>query len=135
MYWYEQALVNLAGLSRTKALRRIDSVTALLSGTSSPEGPSGPVGELKKFEGHTDEVKGVALSADGRYGVSGGVDQTVRVWDLAGGKEDKLLRGHSKQVWSVAFHPNNRQVFSASWDATARLWDIKTGNELRRFTH
>jgi hypothetical protein len=135
MYWYEQAAGGLAGLNRTKALRRIDKVSANLSGSTSPESPSGPVGELKKFEGHTDEVKGVALSSDGRYGVSGGVDKTVRVWDLASGKEERLLRGHNKQVWAVAFHPNNRQVFSVSWDATARLWDVKSANEIRRYTH
>jgi hypothetical protein len=135
MYWYEQAVANLAGLNRTKALKRIDQVSARLNGSGAPDHLSGPVGELKRFDGHTDEVKGVALSADGRYAVSGGVDQTVRVWDLASGKESKLLRGHSKQVWAVAFHPNNREVISVSWDATARLWDIKTGNEMRRFTH
>jgi len=135
MYWYEQALTNLSGLNRTKALKRIDWVSSKLSGSNTPDGPSGPVGELKKFEGHTDEVKGVALSADGRYAVSGGVDMTVRVWDLAGGKEEKLLRGHTKQIWAVAFHPNNRQVFSVSWDATARMWDIKSGNEAHRYNH
>ncbi len=62
MFWYEQAMVQLTGLSRTKALKRIDKVSALVSGSSMAEGPAGPVGELKKFEGHTDEVKGVALS-------------------------------------------------------------------------
>ena len=135
MYWYEQAVGGLMGLNRTKALKRIEVVSARLSGTSIGDGPSGPVGELKKLEGHTDEIKGVALSSDGRYAVSGGVDQTVRVWDLTTGKEEKLLRGHTKQVWGVAFHPNNRQVFSVSWDATARMWDFKNGNEARRFTH
>jgi WD40 repeat protein len=134
MHWYEKALVNLAGLNRTKALKRIDLIAARLAGVTT-ESPSGPVGELKKFEGHTDEVKSVALSGDGRYAVSGGIDQTVRVWDLATGKEYKVLRGHTKQVWSVAFHPNGRQVFSASWDASARLWDITTGADVKRFNH
>src|SRR5205807_8569903 len=96
---------------------------------------SGPVGELKKFDGHTDEVKCVGLSSDGRYAVSGSHDQTVRIWDLASGKEEKVLRGHTKQVWGVAFLPNNRQVLSVSWDASARLWDIKNGNEVRRYSH
>jgi len=134
MHWYEQALGGLSGLSRTKALKRIDVVAAQSSGVA-PDLPAGPVGELRKFEGHTDEVKSVALSADGRFAVSGGIDQTLRIWDIAAGKEDKAIRGHSKQIWDVLFHPNGRQVFSASWDATARLWDIKTGNEIKRFSH
>lgn len=134
MHWYEQAVGSLTGLSRTKALKRIDLVAGRLSGVA-VEAPAGPVGELKKFDGHQDTVKSVALSADGQWGASASVDQSVRIWNLATGKEEKLLRGHSKEVWAVAFHPNNRQVFSASWDATARLWDIKTGEEKKRYTH
>jgi len=134
MFWYEQAVLNLTGLHRTKAQRRIDQVAARLTG-SPVDFPPGPVGEIKKFEGHTEEVKSVSMSYDGRYAVSGSIDQTVRVWDLISGKEEKTLRGHTKQIWGVAFHPNSRQVFSASWDATARLWDFKTGQELKRFTH
>lgn len=133
-HWYEKAVLNLSGLNRTKALRRIDQVTARLTG-STTEGPAGPVGEIRKLEGHAEEVKGVALSPDGRFAVSGSVDQTVRVWDLGTGKEEQLIKGHTKQVWGVGFHPNNRQVFSASWDTTARLWDVRTGNEVRRYTH
>lgn len=133
MHWYEQALGNLSGLSRTKALKRIDIVAAKLSGAD-PDVPTGPIGELKKFDGHQDTVKGVALSADGRWAVSGSVDQSVRIWNLVTGKEEKTLRGHSKEVWGVAFHPNNRQVFSASWDATVRLWDI-AGEEKKRYNH
>jgi hypothetical protein len=134
MHWYEQALGGLAGLNRTKALKRIELTSARVVGAA-PDLPTGPVGELKKLEGHTDEVKSVALSLDGRYAVSGGLDQTVRIWDLTTGKEHKALKGHSKQIWAVAFHPNGRQVFSAGWDATCRLWDMNTGNEIKRFNH
>jgi WD40 repeat protein len=38
--------------------------------------------ELHCFKGHTASVTSVALSADGRFAVSGGLDQTVRVWEL-----------------------------------------------------
>jgi len=131
--WYEKAVVNLAGLNRTKALRRLEQINARLEGTNT--GTQGPIGELKKFEGHTDEIKSVAISADGRYAASGGLDQTVRIWNLTTGKEEQVLRGHTGQVWSVAFHPNTRQVLSGSWDGTVRLWDIKTGMESKRITN
>jgi WD40 repeat protein len=135
LHWYEQAIGGLAGLNRTKASRRIEVVSARLAGAAVTQPPIGPVGELKKLEGHADEVKSVAFSLDGRYAVSGSVDQTARIWDLTTYKEDKVLRGHSKQIWAVAFHPTGRSVFTASWDATARQWDTKSGNEVRRFSH
>lgn len=135
MHWYEKALSNLAGLNRTKALKRIDIVSARLAGVPATGGPVGPVGEIKKFDGHTQDVKNVAISHDNRYGASVGVDQTIRIWDLTSGKEDKAIRGHSKEVWGVAFHPSLRQVLSASWDGTVRVWDLIDGKELRRFTH
>lgn len=133
--WYEKALGGLAGLNRLKAQRRIDSVQDQISGAAAVQPVAGPAGEFKKLEGHSDEVKGVALSSDGRYAASASRDQTVRVWDLTTGKEAYILRGHTKEVWAVAFHPNNRYVVSASWDTTARMWDFKTGNEVKRWTH
>ena len=138
MFWYDRAMPSLSGLNRTKAQKRIDLVQDQLTGAvATPVAIAGPVGEFKKFEGHTEEIKGVALSFDGRYVASCGRDQTVRVYDLNGKetKEAHLIRGHTKEVWSVAFHPNNRNLFSASWDTTARLWDFKTGNEVKRWNH
>jgi WD40 repeat protein len=133
-YWYEKAVFNLSGLNRTKAQRRIEQVTSRLEG-SVQGGPTGPVAELRKLEGHGMEVKCVAFSPDGRLAVSGGLDQTARIWDLASGKALKVLEGHTMQIWGIAFHPNNHQVFTASWDATVRLWDIHSGNEVRRYAH
>ncbi len=132
--WYERALPQLAGLNRVKASKRIDRLAAARS-ASANEPSETPVGVLKKLTGHTDEIKAVALSPDGRFAISGGLDQTARVWDLIAGKEAKILRGHDKQIWSVAFHPNGRWAFTGSWDGTARLWDASTGQEIRRFTH
>jgi serine/threonine protein kinase len=40
--------------------------------------------ELLRLEGHTASVTSVALSGDGRLALSGSLDQTVRLWELAG---------------------------------------------------
>ena len=34
------------------------------------------------LQGHTDFVRSLAISSDNKYVVSGGVDHTVRIWNL-----------------------------------------------------
>ncbi len=36
------------------------------------------------FVGHTGEIKAVAVSPDGRWALSGAVDQTLKLWSLTG---------------------------------------------------
>jgi WD40 repeat protein len=51
-------------------------------------------------------------------------DQTLKLWDVATGKELRTFTGHSKQVLSVAFSPDGRTALSSSYDATLKLWDL-----------
>ncbi len=81
---------------------------------------------LRVLEGHSDGVNAVALSADGRIAVSGSVDKTVRVWDLATG-QSRALEGHSNLVNAVALTADGRTAVSGSGDTTVRVWDLATG--------
>ena len=42
--------------------------------------------EFCTLKGHTDSVRGVALSGDGRRAVSASDDHTLRVWDVETGE-------------------------------------------------
>ncbi len=86
--------------------------------------------ELRKFEGHTGVVFGLAFAADGRRLVSGGWDHTARLWDVATGKELRKLEGHAAEVGDVAFSSDGRRVLTGSNDQTLRLWDLESGREL-----
>jgi WD40 repeat protein len=52
-------------------------------------------------------------------------DHTVRLWDVATGKEIRRLKGHRQQVHTMAFAGGT--VAAASQDIdSVRLWDVKT---------
>ena len=75
----------------------------------------------------------VAISNDCRYLVSGSWDKTVRLWELATGKEIKQFLGHTHWVKSVAISKDSRYLVSSSCDDTIRLWYLATGKEIKQF--
>jgi WD40 repeat protein/tRNA A-37 threonylcarbamoyl transferase component Bud32 len=95
------------------------------------KGPA--VGEIRRFEGHTEHVWTVAFHPDGGRALSGGWDKTIRLWNLDTGKELRRFEGHTGGINSVVFSPDGRHALSGSGDKTLRLWDVETGKELRRF--
>jgi WD40 repeat protein len=80
--------------------------------------------EVRRFAEHTDSVWSVAVTANGKYVISGSGDKTVRVWELATGKEVRSFTGHEASVWSVAVTANGKYVISGGEDNTVRVWYI-----------
>jgi WD40 repeat protein len=81
--------------------------------------------EVRQFQGHTDNVRCVAFSRDGKFLLSGGNDRTVRLWDVATGRLLKTFEGHTGAVRSVAFSADGRFGVSASDDRTAKIWKLE----------
>ncbi|HOX42732.1 MAG TPA: protein kinase [Myxococcota bacterium] len=86
-----------------------------------------PAGAL---EGHTDEVREIAFSPDGRRLASASVDHSLRVWDLAPGGGARVLGQHADRAYSVDWSPDGRLLASAGADAVVRVWDVDAGREL-----
>lgn len=78
---------------------------------------------------HEDGVSAVAFSRDGTQVASGGLDQTVRIWDRVTGKEIHRLH-HPEMLRAVAFAPGGAILASATLSNTVHLWDAATGNQL-----
>src|SRR5204862_14836 len=55
---------------------------------------------------------------------------TVRLWEVATGRERHRLEGHRGVVLAVALSPDGKTLASASKDI--RLWDVAGGRLLRR---
>jgi WD40 repeat protein len=86
-------------------------------------------------------VRRLAVAPDGRTALAAVDDHTVRVLDLATGKELRRFEGHRAMVQGVSFSSDGRLALSTSGtvDAkaeqanTMRLWEVATGKERRRF--
>ena len=61
---------------------------------------------------------------------SGSIDTSVRVWDVASGRQRRVLTGHTGGVDSVRFSPDGETLVSGSVDTTVRLWNVASGEEL-----
>ncbi|BBH40875.1 serine/threonine protein kinase [Microcystis viridis NIES-102] len=88
----------------------------------------------KTLTGHSDTVSSLVYSPDGRYLASGSNDKTIKIWEVATGKELRTLTGHSDSVESVVYSPDGRYLASGSNDKTIKIWEVATGKELRTLT-
>jgi len=55
--------------------------------------------ELATLKGHDDVVYSVVFSPDGKTLASGGVDETVKLWDARTGQGLAPLKGHVDIWW------------------------------------
>ena len=70
----------------------------------------------------------IAVSKDKHWLVSGGQDQSARLWDLTldvPARKVIGLRGHKDAVTHTAITPDGKLAVSASADKTLKIWEIE----------
>src|SRR5262249_54967374 len=78
-----------------------------------------------KLIGHTGEISALALTADNQTVMTGGLDERVKLWDIATGAERLTLVGApgAGMVVSVTASANGRMV-AAGGPGTVSLWQL-----------
>ena len=81
--------------------------------------------ELFQLEGHTKQVRCVAVTRDDRYVCSGGHDRCARIFDLKTQKCVAKLDGHSNFVITLKLTPDDKLLVTGGSDSTVRIWDVE----------
>ena len=93
--------------------------------------PTPPTGdEQLVLTGHSDVVRQVVFSNNGQLLVSGGEDNSVRIWDATSGRQLVRCDGHRSSVETVAINRQGTMVASGGADDIIRLWNAGTGKRL-----
>jgi WD40 repeat protein len=117
-------LLNLEAMRVADTIANNEAVKVLATLKASPY--------LTRFlHGHTDLVKQIAFSPDGRLMASVGRDSRVLLWEVAEGRPfGQPLTGHNTWVYAVAFSPDGQTLASGGIDGTILLWEVASGRQL-----
>lgn len=84
---------------------------------------------LGTLSGHTGIVQALSqLPGAAPQLISGGVDNTVRIWNVANGQSIRQVN-HGANVQSVAAAPDGQRFATASDNRTTRIWNVN-GNQI-----
>jgi len=67
-----------------------------------------------------------------RYMLTGALDSTIRLWDVASGKCLRTFFGHVEGIWTLA--ADTLRVVSGAEDRMVKVWDPRSGKCERTFT-
>jgi WD40 repeat protein len=93
-----------------------------------PRQTAAPMGEVRRFEGHLEEVIKVAFAPDGRA-LSAGSDGAVHLWDLGSGRSLRRVPG-ARPILAADFSLDGRRALTH--DGDMHLWDVESGREISR---
>jgi len=91
---------------------------------------------------HSGDVSSIACSHNGRYVATGGVDGTIRVWEIATKRLIRVFEGHdyfikgkiirlgSREVRNIAWTKDDATLLSLGYDRKVIKWNFLTGAKI-----
>jgi polyadenylation factor subunit 2 len=78
---------------------------------------------VKVIQGHGDAIRALSFSPNDTKFVTASDDSFLKIFDFAGGVEEKAIRAHGWDSKTVDWHPTKGLIVSGSKDHTVKLWD------------
>src|SRR5205807_2039411 len=77
---------------------------------------------------HGNRVYAATFDQNGKLAATGSWDRTVRIWDVATGRQVGSDLKHEGRVSSLTLSPDGQKLLTGSIeDYKARVWDLTTG--------
>ncbi len=81
--------------------------------------------KIRTLNGHSRRISSVSFSRDGQTLASYSDDRTIKLWDVATGREIKAISGNFP-----VFSPEG-QILASCGGEEIKLWDVATGREIK----
>ena len=126
----DHRLLAAGGSKNTLQVWEVSTGGEVMRGSHEPGSASMPL----RLGSQDGGIFAITFHPKGKYVFSGGQDHTVRVWEVASGRE--VFRGYqSDSVYSVAISSDGQWLASGRMDETARVWRLEDGSERYRLPH
>lgn len=91
-------------------------ITAVQAASNAPS--------VRRFKGHTNVIRAVVFTPDGKQVITGSSDGTIRFWNLQSGKQVDMVRTR-RPALSLAISSDGESLACGMTDAVVKFWKLE----------
>lgn len=90
---------------------------------------------VRTLDSISSSIFTTAFSPDNRWFAFAGKDRTIKIWEVATGRNVMTLKGHTGWVTGVAFNNDGTLLAAGSLSGVIKVWNVESGDEKFSFTN
>ncbi|KAI3907888.1 hypothetical protein MKW92_029994 [Papaver armeniacum] len=92
-----------------------------------------PWKKYRVISGNLGWVRSIAFDPSNSWFCTGSADRTIKLFDVATGRQKLTLTGHTGQVRGLAVSTQHPYMFSAGDDKQVKCWDLEQNKVIRSY--